>query len=241
MKKVVSSFLVAGLTLTSINSLAFAKPSTIKSHPEPSKKIVEKISISRDNNTVNITKQVTETNTSKTTSKAPAKQEKKNVKQVKKIPPVIKLGKTVIPTTPLIKSTKADLQWDSASQTLTISKNNVVIKLVGNKVYVNGQEVSQTTIKKTRGGLLPFIVRTLNSKPQDSTTPPAGSTTTPTGTTTPTDTTTTTPVDTSTTTTSTDTTQTGSQTTVTSSDTQTNDQTTTTNSSTVTNDASASN
>lgn len=60
------------------------------------------------------------------------------------VPPVIKDGRTLIPVRAVMNSLNAKVEWDEATQTVTITKGDVVIKLVlgESKVFVNGKEVT---------------------------------------------------------------------------------------------------
>lgn len=59
------------------------------------------------------------------------------------VQPIIKSDRTLIPIRAISNSLKADVQWDEATKTVTITKDGTEIKLVlGNDIaIVNGQEV----------------------------------------------------------------------------------------------------
>lgn len=88
-------------------------------------------------------------------------------------PSVIKIGNLQIPTSSVTKGFKADLNWDKATNTITISKDGVTIKFVGDSlVYVNGVQINIANVKYGKGKLVPmdFIQKTLNSKQKRTTT-----------------------------------------------------------------------
>ncbi|AGB18615.1 copper amine oxidase N-terminal domain-containing protein [Thermoanaerobacterium thermosaccharolyticum] len=60
------------------------------------------------------------------------------------IPPVIKSGTTLIPVRAVVESLGANVNWDAASNTVTITKGDktIVFDLNNSKVYVNGTEVT---------------------------------------------------------------------------------------------------
>lgn len=60
------------------------------------------------------------------------------------IPPVIKDGRTLIPVRGLMNSLGAELVWDEAAQTVTVTKDDkvVVLTLGSDKVLVDGQETT---------------------------------------------------------------------------------------------------
>lgn len=60
------------------------------------------------------------------------------------VPPVIKSGTTLIPVRAVVESLGANVNWDAASNTVTITKDDktVVFDLNNSKVYVNGAEVT---------------------------------------------------------------------------------------------------
>lgn len=59
------------------------------------------------------------------------------------VPPVIKNGTTLVPFRAISEALKAKVSWDGSSQTVTVSRNGITVKLtIGSKVaYVNGQAV----------------------------------------------------------------------------------------------------
>lgn len=60
------------------------------------------------------------------------------------VPPVIKDGRTLIPVRAVMNSLNAKVEWDPATQTVTITKGDIVIKMIlgESKVFVNGKEVT---------------------------------------------------------------------------------------------------
>lgn len=60
------------------------------------------------------------------------------------VPPVIKDGRTLIPVRAVMNSLDAKVEWDEATKTVTITKGDIVIKLIlgESKVFVKGKEVT---------------------------------------------------------------------------------------------------
>ncbi|MDE4541387.1 MULTISPECIES: copper amine oxidase N-terminal domain-containing protein [unclassified Thermoanaerobacterium] len=60
------------------------------------------------------------------------------------VPPVIKSGTMLIPVRAVVESLGANVNWDAATNTVTITKGGttIVFDLNGSKVYVNGSEVT---------------------------------------------------------------------------------------------------
>lgn len=86
------------------------------------------------------------------------------------VPPIVKNGRTLIPVRAIMNRFGAEIAWDEASSTVTITKNDTVIKLViGSDVaLVNGVEVKldvPAEVKDNRT-LVPirFIAETLKQK-----------------------------------------------------------------------------
>ncbi len=70
---------------------------------------------------------------------------KANGREIKfDIPPVVKSGTTLIPVRAVVESLGANVNWDAASNTVTITKGDktIVFDLNNSKVYVNGTEVT---------------------------------------------------------------------------------------------------
>jgi len=70
---------------------------------------------------------------------------KANGREIKfDIPPVVKSGTTLIPVRAVVESLGANVNWDAATNTVTITKGGttIVFDLNGSKVYVNGSEVT---------------------------------------------------------------------------------------------------
>lgn len=60
------------------------------------------------------------------------------------LPPVIKQGRTLIPVRAITQGLGAELEWDSESQTVTITKGDktIILKIGSNEATVNGQVVT---------------------------------------------------------------------------------------------------
>jgi hypothetical protein len=68
-----------------------------------------------------------------------------NGKEIKfDVPPVIKEGRTLIPVRAVMNGLGAKVEWDQATNTLTITKGDITIQFIlgESKVLVNGKEVS---------------------------------------------------------------------------------------------------
>jgi len=86
------------------------------------------------------------------------------------VPPIVKNGRTLIPVRAIMNRFGAEIAWDEASSTVTITKGDTVIKLVidSDVALVNGVEVKldvPAEVKDNRT-LVPirFIAKTLNQK-----------------------------------------------------------------------------
>lgn len=86
------------------------------------------------------------------------------------VPPVIKSGTTLIPVRAVVESLGANVNWDAASNTVTITKGDktIVFDLNNSKVYVNGAEVtievSPMTINNRTFVPIRFIAEILGEK-----------------------------------------------------------------------------
>lgn len=201
MKKLLSGVLAASFIASATMSYAYAKPT--KSGESRSEKA--KVESKQKVESIKTEKIITETKSStvkpslisiksiKGTSNTVQNLNEKYKKFSTSTPPVIKFGKTVIPTKALTKGLKAEVLWDKDSQTLVIKNDANVIEIVsGTKITVNGQEVDLKTLPKVQGSLIPFIIEALNQKPastdnsqtvptgDQTTTPESSSTTVPT-------------------------------------------------------------
>ncbi|MEG6570640.1 copper amine oxidase N-terminal domain-containing protein [Thermoanaerobacterium thermosaccharolyticum] len=70
---------------------------------------------------------------------------KANGREIKfDIPSVVKSGTTLIPVRAVVESLGANVNWDAATNTVTITKGDttIVFDLNSSKVYVNGSEVT---------------------------------------------------------------------------------------------------
>lgn len=68
-----------------------------------------------------------------------------NGKEIKfDVPPVIKEGRTLIPVRAVMNGLGAKVEWDQATNTITITKGDITIQFIlgESKVLVNGKEVS---------------------------------------------------------------------------------------------------
>lgn len=84
------------------------------------------------------------------------------------VQPVIESDRTLVPIRAIAESLKSDVQWDEATQTITITKDGNVVKLVlgSDTAYVNGKEVKLDVPAKTLNNrtLVPvrFVSEALN-------------------------------------------------------------------------------
>ncbi|MGJ7046186.1 copper amine oxidase N-terminal domain-containing protein [Thermoanaerobacterium thermosulfurigenes] len=136
MKKLVAFALSIVLVISSI-SLVIAKP---RENNRKTTKSVEVVSQRNENGQIESEDRVTEAKYTKFAGKMKA-----NGREIKfDIPPVIKSGTTLIPVRAVVKSLGANVNWDAASNTVTITKGDktIVFDLNNSKVYVNGTEVT---------------------------------------------------------------------------------------------------
>jgi hypothetical protein len=129
MKKTLA-FVIAGAMVLSTASLAFAKPN-----------IAHKTKPYKTTYTTNVSKNAVANN------KYQAFKGKFTVRGKKinfDVPPVIKEGRTLVPVRAIAESLGAIVNFDSTTNTVTITKDSKTIQIVlgQTKVYVNGQEVT---------------------------------------------------------------------------------------------------
>lgn len=136
MKKMVAFALSIVLVISSI-SLVIAKP---RENNRKTTKSVEVVSQRNENGQIESEDRVTAVKYTKFAGKMKA-----NGREIKfDIPPVVKSGTTLIPVRAVVESLGANVNWDAASNTVTITKGDktFVFDLNNSKVYVNGTEVT---------------------------------------------------------------------------------------------------
>ncbi|WP_434578915.1 copper amine oxidase N-terminal domain-containing protein [Thermoanaerobacterium thermosaccharolyticum] len=136
MKKIVAFALSIVLVISSI-SLVIAKP---RENNRKTTKSVEVVSQRNENGQIESEDRVTAVKYTKFAGKMKA-----NGREIKfDIPPVVKSGTTLIPVRAVVESLGANVNWDAASNTVTITKGDktIVFDLNNSKVYVNGTEVT---------------------------------------------------------------------------------------------------
>ncbi|WP_416318393.1 copper amine oxidase N-terminal domain-containing protein [Thermoanaerobacterium saccharolyticum] len=136
MKKMVAFALSIVLVISSI-SLVIAKP---RENNRTTTRSVKVVSQRNENGQIESDDRVTEVKYTKFAGKMKA-----NGREIKfDIPPVVKSGTTLIPVRAVVESLGANVNWDAASNTVTITKGDktIVFDLNNSKVYVNGTEVT---------------------------------------------------------------------------------------------------
>ncbi|MEG6567959.1 copper amine oxidase N-terminal domain-containing protein [Thermoanaerobacterium saccharolyticum] len=124
------------LVISSI-SLVIAKP---RENNRTTTRSVKVVSQRNENGQIESDDRVTEVKYTKFAGKMKA-----NGREIKfDIPPVVKSGTTLIPVRAVVESLGANVNWDAASNTVTITKGDktIVFDLNNSKVYVNGTEVT---------------------------------------------------------------------------------------------------
>ncbi|OXT09583.1 copper amine oxidase [Thermoanaerobacterium thermosaccharolyticum] len=136
MRKMVAFALSIVLVISSI-SLVIAKP---RENNRKTTRSVKVVSQRNENGQIESDDRVTEVKYTKFAGKMKA-----NGREIKfDIPPVVKSGTTLIPVRAVVESLGANVNWDAASNTVTITKGDktIVFDLNNSKVYVNGTEVT---------------------------------------------------------------------------------------------------
>ncbi|WP_434644207.1 copper amine oxidase N-terminal domain-containing protein [Thermoanaerobacterium thermosaccharolyticum] len=124
------------LVISSI-SLVIAKP---RENNRKTTRSVNVVSQRNENGQIESDDRVTEVKYTKFAGKMKA-----NGREIKfDIPPVVKSGTTLIPVRAVVESLGANVNWDAASNTVTITKGDktIVFDLNNSKVYVDGTEVT---------------------------------------------------------------------------------------------------